>query len=364
MRKVILGILAVAVIGFGVWKYQNNNTETTQGKPTIKIGAILPVTGDNGVMGKAAKNGAIMAIDKINQNLNNKYNYKLIVEDINSDTKKAPVVYNKLKLQDNIKALTTFQSGVGLVLKDITKKDGIIHISSAADNNVADNIVNFNHASDLTNLSEKLVKHLNKNNYKTISLVTFNHAAAEAVLDVLTPVLEKNDIKVLSKISFNPTERNLQAEAIRVANDNPDVVFVYTYEPNLSIFSKELKNAGYNKELTTFYMFSYSTNKELFEGNQYIDLGSGDKEFEEEYVRRFNLDTQSSAPTTYDNIMIIYNLFEKNDEPLEHTKGKIQEILSSYQGPNGKLYMNNKGVIYSDAILKTIKNGKSVMVEE
>ena len=67
MKKLLYVLCAVlAIAGCGREKSD---------KPVVKIGGILPLTGGAAQMGTAAKNGAIMAVEQLNKNTQNKYKY-------------------------------------------------------------------------------------------------------------------------------------------------------------------------------------------------------------------------------------------------------------------------------------------------
>jgi ABC-type branched-subunit amino acid transport system substrate-binding protein len=76
MKKVIV-LFLIALLCISCGKKEDN---------VIKIGVILPLTGDRGAYGNSSKNGITLAINEIN-NQNTKYKLYPIFEDCRSQAK-------------------------------------------------------------------------------------------------------------------------------------------------------------------------------------------------------------------------------------------------------------------------------------
>lgn len=333
-------------------------------KPIVKIGAVIPLSGDSSNMGESAKNGMIMALNEINADPNNKFKYEIIMED-GFDPKKTVSLYDKLKNYDKIDVLISENAAMGHAIKEKVKNDKILHISFSADGSVADNEYTFNNSSDLNALAVQLSEYLKSQKVKTIAIVTMNHMAGEAILAATEPALKKNNIKIVATEKILPDAKNVKSEALRVKNKKPDVVLLYAYEPLMSIFARELKIAGYTGKLTTYYLFAFSNEPNLFDENYFINAPSGTSDFKQKYANEFaGRVSDISVPAHYDAVKIIHDVFEKYGKENTDYQQKLHQVISDYSGANGKLHMNQKGIIYSDGIIEKIENGKPVQITE
>lgn len=341
-------------------------SEEKSDKPIVKIGGILPLTGGAAQMGETAKNGAILAIEQINSNKQSKYRYEFIAEDIGLSPNKAMPVYTKLVESDKVAGLVSFNTAVGKIIKPLVMRDKIIHISSAADNSIADGQFNYVNSYSIPEVSNRLVDYMKINNMKTISLATFNHISTEALLQDLTPILKNNGIKILSTYRFNPDQRDFKTESLKIRKSNPDMVFVHLVEPGLTLFSKQLLQDGYNGQISSFLMFAYAENPALFNGQPFVDLKKGSDDFNAKYLKRFKSEPSAASINTYDSVMLIAEFIEQNGLPQEseNVDSKFKEIVLNYSGPRGKTLMDNSGLIYSNTIIKKIINGEPVVVKE
>ena len=201
MKKLILSLCVV--LALIACKDEKKNTAQVEARQIIKIGGILPMTGGVAHIGEGARNGAIMAIEKLNSFPNRKYQYEFVYEDIGNSPSKVPSIYNKLTQIDKIVALTSFNTAAGKIIKPLAFKDKIIHISSAVDNTISDNAFNYVNSYSIKETSERLADYMISQNMKTISLVAFNHLSTESVLQELETVLKSKGIEILSINNIN-----------------------------------------------------------------------------------------------------------------------------------------------------------------
>ncbi len=357
MKKILLSLaVALSLVACDGGKNDKN---------IVKIGGILPLTGGAAQLGESARNGAVLAIEKINGDKNHKYKYEFVSEDIGLDPNKTIPIYTKLIESDKVAGMVSFNTAVGKIIKPLIARDKVIHISSAADNSIADGNFNYVNSYSISEVSNRLVDYMKLNKMKTISLATFNHVSTEALLQELTPILQSNGVKILYTQRFNPDQRDFKAEALKIKNANPDMVFMHLVEPGLTLFSKQLLQSGYKGVLSSFLMFAYAENPSLFEGQPFVDLKNGTDDFNAEYTQRFNSEPSSASINTYDSVMLITNFIEKNGMPrdLDNISDKMREIVLDYNGPRGKTLMDDHGLIYSDTVIKKIKNAKPVVTE-
>ena len=365
MRKWLLSVCMI--LALIACKDEKSESTRTDIKPVVRIGGLLPLSGGIAHIGEGAKNGALMAIEKLNSMPNNKYKYEFVYEDIGSSPNKTPTIYNKLVQIDKIVALTSFNTAVGKIIKPLAFEDKIIHISSAVDNTIGDNAFNYVNSYSIKETSERLVEYMKKHDMHTISLVAFNHLSTEAVLQVLENVLKTNGIEILSVNRFNMEQIDFKMEALKIKQENPDMVFMHLVEPSMSLFSKQLLDYGYNGKLSSFLLFIYSNNPELFNEQVMIDLREGTDDFNKAYFEKFGVQPQAASINTYDNVMLIGKFVEKFQIPdkidANDMGEKMKEVIENYMSPRGKMSLDN-GLIYTNTVVKTIKNGKPLIIED
>lgn len=80
MKKFVVLLLILIVAGVGIYSLKTSEIPNKAEKPTIRIGATLPLTGNMANVGISSKNSIAMTLDKW-KGKNTKYNYEVVFED-------------------------------------------------------------------------------------------------------------------------------------------------------------------------------------------------------------------------------------------------------------------------------------------
>lgn len=125
MKKFLSAILGL-VITFSLAACDNKKEEEKSNKPTIKIGVILPLTGNYANSGQSFKNATLLAQDELKkQNLKN--DYTLIIDDDNFENRKTAALFHKQQSIDKVDAVISFASASGNVIAPLAEKSKIIY---------------------------------------------------------------------------------------------------------------------------------------------------------------------------------------------------------------------------------------------
>ena len=103
MKKVLLGlVLALGLAACGDKAESPKENE----KPVVKIGVILPLSGNSADVGNMAKKTIMMAQEEIPST--SKYEYKFIIEDDQFKSAITANIVNKFVFQDKVNAILTY----------------------------------------------------------------------------------------------------------------------------------------------------------------------------------------------------------------------------------------------------------------
>jgi branched-chain amino acid transport system substrate-binding protein len=124
MKKVfiIIGVIVVVAIGVFVWLDNDNN-----GK--IKIGVILPLTGERSLMGELGKKGLLLAQTYLNDSIFKDEKIHLIVEDGGGVPTKSLNCLHKLLYSDKTDIIFSIVSGVDFAILPIQAKENFLFVS-------------------------------------------------------------------------------------------------------------------------------------------------------------------------------------------------------------------------------------------
>lgn len=94
---------------------------------SIKIGAVLSLSGAASVVGEEVRDGMLMAVNEINLRGGvNKKNIELIIQDSNTDAQKAEAAFNRIETGHHPVLYVSTLSSVGMALAPLAKKHEVV----------------------------------------------------------------------------------------------------------------------------------------------------------------------------------------------------------------------------------------------
>ena len=365
-NKVVFGaiaILIVAVIASYLWRSNPIQKNDSTSKPTIKIGATLPLTGDLAYAGIPVQKAISLSFKDIQKSRDLKYNYELIFEDDAMDNKKAIINYQRLKNLNNISAILTMWN-VSNVISQQTGKDQILHMGCSWGYEPGKGRYNFNHSTFPAEQVFTLIEEFKKRNIKKVGLLHNNDLVGQEIPDVLLHVLKENSIDLIFKKSFNTNERDFRLSIAQLKREDVDIVILLLQSPSMEIFMKQAKEMEYTPPLTGFDSFSY--NPELFEGQWYIRDAIGTENFIKYFEEKTGENIIACASNLYDGLNILITGFEqtslRNSRTIPDNNDVVDTILNmkSISNKTDSSYIDKEGNIHAEPQIEIIQNGLSV----
>lgn len=340
--------------------------EAKSDKPTIKIGAILPLTGFDPQGGENAKKTLIYVASQISKN--SIINYEVIVEDNAGQTAKGLSATKKLATYDKVDIIINSVSSVCKATAPYLAAINIPQISFVTDRSAAIGKTNFVFWVSAEEFSRKMIQWLKAKEYKYIVAFVSVNDTSEIRYSALENLLRGSDI-TLNKIAVTPGAKYFAIDIHKAKELNPNVYLILSPMPELDVLGKQLKESGNNIPLSSMDFLNYTQTPTLFEGAEFISADDGNKEIINELVKTLDLKTTYSVAYIYDALHMIdyivsnyYKIHNKIPNGDEISTELIK--LKQYKGAVGELVINENGVIDVQAVVKTIKNGKPVVIEE
>ena len=368
MKKTLLGIIIIALAIIAGFVIANNRDETPAetGKPTIKIGATLPLTGDLAFAGIPAQKAMEMALDDIKNEQNLKYNYEFVFEDDAMDKKRAILNLNRMEAINKISAIATMWL-MSSTISGFTQEKGIIHMGCSWGKAPAKGLYNFNYSSFYEEQTALLIEEMQRRGIKKVGIINSHTLTDEEIVQYLKPELKTADIETVFEVKVNPGTKDFRVEIAKMKTKDVDIVLVFMVSPENEIFAKQVKEQGYKVPLSTFDNFAYFP--EFFEGQWFVRDASENEEFMEKFEKVNSIKAESCSGHLYEGLKIIINGFENTpavDGKIPDNKDVAETILKKGASKSvlGKVYMDDEGNIHTEPSLRQIKDGKIVPIEE
>lgn len=362
----VLGILVFVAAVAGIWVFNQPRTDNViQSKPVVKIGLMMPILGAVVEGNETAKAGAKLAMEDI---AGGDLDFELIAEESSFDLRSASAIASKLIDRDKVHAIVSLSSTGGNVVSPMAKKNNLLHISLCSDTNVADGRNSFIHWPVSERMSEKLIDLARKNNVKKANIFYTSQSGAKAMADDTAEILEKNGIQAVLN-AFNPNEKDFKTVIYKASQDNSDLWILMLYTPSLENFVKTMQEMNISIPITAAEVISYTPQKELFEGVEYVDSPVGDAAFQKRKQAMSGSDNMLIVPFVYDAIRLIARVnsdfYAANGRlPNGNEMAEALHKIGEFQGQVGKVVIDENGVFQSEAVIKKIVDGKPVVIEE
>lgn len=217
---------------------------TLQAEELLKIGVILPLTGEAASYGEQFKKG-------IELNPNSK-SFKLIYEDSKFDPKDAITAFYKLVDKDQVAALISFGGATCPVINAAAQKKSLLHLAAGCNTDSFKEPVSFNFRLDVNEAiaAEKTADYLVALKINKVAFVYVNNSWGESIIRQTEQAFHKVGIKGLSKVTFESAQSiDLKTAFAKLVLTKPQVVFLISL-PNLTpIVLRQLHEAAYQGQI-------------------------------------------------------------------------------------------------------------------
>jgi len=246
MRRILVLLLAVGLtLGLAI---------TGGAAETIKIGALMALTGGLGPYGPPIVNGAQMAVDEINAagGVLGKQ-LELVVRDTNTSPDVGRDAASKLVELDKVPAIMgALSSGVTIAVSSVTIPAEVVLISPAStapsipaldDNDYVFRTVVSDEVQGV--VMARLALLLNN---KTVSVIYVNNDYGKGLADTFKNTFEALGGQVLVMVAYEENKPSYRGEVDKLLAGNPDAIFMVSYPVDGNKQIVEAVEAGYEGE--------------------------------------------------------------------------------------------------------------------
>lgn len=352
-------ILIIAVVGLVVIYSGNISNVKTEG---VKIGVIIPLTGDAVSYGTGVKRGLELAKKELGLE-----NVELIYEDSKCDGKEAVNSINKLISSDKVQAIIgELCSGATLAAAPIANENKIVLISPAStspDITLAGDYLFRTVPSDAFQgkFGAEIVYH--RYGKRNLAIIYSNEDYGVGFNRVLKENFEKLGGKVVASEAFERNAIDLRTQLTKIKNSKPDAIYIISNSPDSAVAVlkqiKELKIDALifgSEGLKGEYILDNA--KDTAERLIVTSVGSGTSWFIENYKNEFGEEPGPFASQGYDALQAISLALEQGAQTSEDIKDKLYEL--SFEGTSGKIDFDENGDVSGIYEIFMVKNGEFV----
>jgi branched-chain amino acid transport system substrate-binding protein len=373
LTSLLFSILLVAMFSFACQR-------TSSGGDKIRIGVLMPMTGDTANFGISSSNAIRMAADEVNNGggINGKQ-VELLIQDDRSDPTEAANIATKFVSQDDVHAIlgevgstrTLAAAPIAQNAKipmltpsstnvEVTRKGNYIFRSCFIDTVQGPAMAQF--AARSLNAKRAALMIDRRNDYST--------GLEKAITDVYVPL---GGVIVVTQ-SYQAGDQDFNAQITSIKGANPDVVFVPGYYGDVALFAKQARDKGLTAPLIggdgwdspTLYQIGGAA----LDGSYFTDhYSSYDpdprvQKFVNDFQKRYGVVPDALAATGYDAALIMFDAIKRAGS-LDGTA--IRDALAAtknFPGVTGSVTFNeNRDAVKPIIMIKIEPGGRFVNQE-
>lgn len=362
-RKKIISIGVIIIIIAGVLVFTQNKQTTAN---EIKLGLMLPLTGDYGAAGQNMQKGMELAIEQYQKN-NPGVTFQVAIEDDAYDSAKGVSAYKKLVDLDKVDTILMLSTPViDTIHEDVVKKGiPVIQLGVQTVGVADDNIIQFSPAAEAP--IGYLATSLSDNpdfSSKKVAVIYDNSPAQISFFETFDAKYQHDFTKMIVN-----SKSDLRNYATKVANENYDAVVVIQSPENGALFTKELLTLD-----STVPLLAYDAQLQTGFGDYQRILGDTNKingaksmwfkegntaEFKRLYKEKYNEEPGFLADFAYDMVNTALATYEDTDSSWVQNLKKFKDT----NGASGSISFDDKGVRVQPMVITEIRDGKLVPTE-
>ncbi|MBF8275359.1 MAG: Extracellular ligand-binding receptor [Candidatus Brocadiaceae bacterium] len=353
------------------------NSCTEKKAEIIKIGAMLPLSGNAAQYGEWGKNGISLAVDEINSKGGIKGNkIEVVYEDDAADPKKGVSAVNKLISIDKVKAIIgPLPSAVTLAVAPICEKYKIVIMSSSSSPAIthAGDYIFRNWPSDDFEGSA-MAKYAIKKGFKKIAILHINNEYGLGVAKVFKREYSRLGGDLLITETYQQGSSDMRAQIIKIKKYNPDAIYLIGHAKENGHVIKQLIDLNTKAKILgtvgiespdLINIAGESANGIIYTAPTFDPKNTDTvvKTFQEAYARKYSTESNIFSAIMYDALKIIALMIEQYSYDSDEIKAGLYK-LNNYPGVSGITTFDQNGDVIKPVVFKTINNKQFVYISE
>lgn len=247
-KKLILAIVALIILG-ALAAFLLQQHPKPGGAPSVRLGTILGLTGDNASYGQKMQRGFELALTEINSpGRTNGFNAELAIEDSQFDPAKAVSAYRKLTGAQGVRIIVGITgSKNALPVCEASKGDDVVIVDALGSAPKLTTQGGSNYFRVMA--SDALAGRYNaqwaaESGMKKPAIVYMEDDWGASYRDSVTTYLAEKGLPQTPSYGITAGTRDFRSQVERIKQDSPDTLFLLLYAKEGATFMQQLRQGG------------------------------------------------------------------------------------------------------------------------
>lgn len=348
----VLGIFALAMIFY--WGYLSGKSHVPEKE--VKIGAILPMTGELAQLGQDAKVGLDFAEYYFNDCFPRKHKFRFVIEDGEGNPSKSISAYQKLNLSDEVVAMFSTISAVDMALLKHHKLAGLLHFSHSSHRQLSGVSESFfRHSNTIEQEVDTLLKECSK--YDKIFAIASDDDYGRSIGHYLS--LKSTKFECIEYPRETTDFSTIVEKINEQGNDSNTCIWICGSGVNLSNLVTKIRERGDSRDIYATIAYTVSgadvktskvKNLNLIQLS--VDISDKFKQQLQEFENQENKKLTPSGLIFFNTAYILIDAIEKIGTNSHELAKYISDEKNELEGIGGKLEITSKRDILPNITIK------------
>lgn len=369
--KIIIGVIIAVIIIGGIWYIA---TRESKEEEVIKIGAILPLTGEAAIAGISIQQGIEIAVEEINKagGINGR-EIRVIFEDDQYDNKITVTVANKLISVDKIDiGIVSFVHGAKAVMPifEQHKIPLVVAWDSTNELEEGDYIFSTGFSTELS--GRKMANYAyNELNLKKVAIVLHQDEWSEVIAPAFKKEFQGLGGEILLEEKVAVGENDFKTIISKIKSKEADAVYLPLVPVNTDVFLKQAKELGLQAQILSgdalipdIIIAAGDAAEGVYFTSVYVEDNEISQGLAEKYQERYGEEAPALSMVAfgYDVILAIKSAAESIEDI---TSENIKDALYSVDiiGAGGQIKIEANGLSKRVEKVFKVQNGEGILVE-
>jgi branched-chain amino acid transport system substrate-binding protein len=367
-RAVLCGLAASSLLLFASCDKQSGKGASAS---PIRIGVVLPLTGDAAVYGKAIQNGIELAKEEVGAE---KMKIELIYEDDQGQPAKAVSATRKVLDIDKVPAIIGgAMSSTAEAMIPVTEAAKVVLISPTATKpSLTKPGQMFFRLWPSDDYDGKIMAEAaaSKLKIKRVSILYINTAYGVGITEVFQREFQRLGGTIVSSEGYPQGNTDFRIMLTKIQEQNPEAVFLPGYVAEIGALLRQAREMGLKTRFlgvnSLYDPNLVATAGEAAEGAVFsyptFDAKSADatvSSFVRNYQAKYKSDPDAFAAQGYDSFMVLYKALTNGTASSAGIEKGLR-ALGEHKGPGGDFHFEQNGDVQKPLRLLTIRSGAFV----
>jgi branched-chain amino acid transport system substrate-binding protein len=360
--------LTVLIAGQGC---DRDGLPKTDSKQKVKIGAVLPLTGEVANYGQDTKAGVDLAVDIANHE-SKKYEFEIIYEDSKGLAKEGVLATQKLVNTNKVSAIIGDNvSAPTMAIVPVTDKSRVVLLSPSASSPKLSGISKYFfrvYPSDTAEGSLMAETAYNKLHLRSVGVLYVNNDFGVGLRDVFSKEFAALGGNIAVAEGYSQEQTDFRTILTTAKDMNPDGLYLAGYYKDGGLILKQARELGFTTSMlgaTTHedpqliaiagnaaegLVYPYSTG---YDAQSQRDVVKG---FIGQFQNRYKRDPGLIAALGYDCTNLLVRAVEDRGASAEAIRAYLADV-NDFPGAAGNISFDRNGDVHKPILLKVVRNG-------